>query len=156
LATRQLPAVQDAFERMAQWCGEDSSCALHGADVGRAFDAAVAAAPAVRPLVPAFLGLGRGGWVLVPRILAEGTAGDASTLDELIRLFSLQNASPDPQVRAGREGMFRGVYCEDYGPEDDYAALLATGEAAALAAPRFAWKFWSATPVVHGNPGIGI
>src|SRR5262249_19731966 len=65
LATRQLPAVQDAFDRMVQWCGEESSCALHGQDVGAAFDAAVATVPAVRPLVPQFLAAGRDGWSLI-------------------------------------------------------------------------------------------
>src|SRR5215813_6320202 len=99
LATRQLPAVQDAFERMAQWCGEESSCALHGQDVGAAFDAAVATAPAVRPLVPQFLAAGRDGWSLITRVLAEVVAGDTSTLDELIRRTSLGGQNPDPQVR---------------------------------------------------------
>jgi pimeloyl-ACP methyl ester carboxylesterase len=156
LATRQLPAIQDAFDRMAQWCGEDSSCALHGQDVGAAFDAAVAAAPAVRPLVPQFLAAGRDGWSLITRMLAEVIAGDTSTLDELIRLTSLAGQDQDPQVRAGRDGMFRAVHCGDNGPEDDYAALLATGEAVALKAPRFAWRFWDATPVAHGTVGIGV
>jgi pimeloyl-ACP methyl ester carboxylesterase len=156
LATRQLPAIQDAFDRMAQWCGEDSSCALHGEDVGSAFDTAVAAEPAVRPLVPQFLAAGRDGWLLITRMLAEVVAGDTSTLDELIRLTSLAGQDQDPQVRAGRDGMFRAVTCGDYGPQDDYAALLETGKAAALAAPRFAWRFWDATPVAHGTVGIGI
>jgi pimeloyl-ACP methyl ester carboxylesterase len=156
LATRQLPAIQDAFDRMAQWCGEDSSCALHGEDVGSAFDTAVAAEPAVRPLVPQFLAAGRDGWSLITRMLAEVVAGDTSTLDELIRLTSLAGQDQDPQVRAGRDGMFRAVTCGDYGPQDDYAALLETGKAAALAAPRFAWRFWDATPVAHGTVGIGI
>ena len=156
LATRQLPAVQDAFDRMAQWCGDDSSCALHGEDLGRAFDAAVAAEPAVRPLVPQFLSAGRDGWSLITRMLAEVIAGDTSTLDELIRLTSLAGQDQDPQVRAGRDGMFRGVTCGDYGPQDDYAALRATGEAVALKAPRFAWRFWDATPTAHGTVGIGI
>jgi hypothetical protein len=30
------------------------------------------------------------------------------------------------------------------------------GVAAALAAPRFAWRFWDATPVAHGTVGIGV
>src|SRR5262249_47037041 len=59
LAARQLPAVQDAFDRMAQWCGEDPACALHGDDLGSAFDAAVAAVPAVRTVVPLLLAAGR-------------------------------------------------------------------------------------------------
>ena len=156
LATRQLPAVQDAFDRMVQWCGEESSCALHGQDVGAAFDAAVATVPPVRPLVPQFLAAGRDGWSLITRVLAEVVAGDTSTLDELIRRTSLGGQDPDPQVRAGRDGMFRAVTCGDYGPQDDYAALLETGEAAALAAPRFAWRFWDATPVAHGTVGVGV
>jgi hypothetical protein len=77
LATRQLPAVQDAFDRMAQWCGEDSSCALHGEDLGRVFDAAVAAVPAVRPAVPALLSAGRDpqlGWPAIAQMCSPGCA----------------------------------------------------------------------------------
>src|SRR5262249_59786605 len=78
LATRQLPAVQDAFDRMAQWCGEDSSCALHGEDLGSAYDAAVGAVPAVRPVVPQLLAGGRDpqiGWPLIAQIIARARDG---------------------------------------------------------------------------------
>jgi len=159
LATRQLPAVQDAFDRMAQRCRADASCALHGEDLGRTFDAAVAAMPAVRPVVPQLLAAGRNpqfGWPAIARMLARARDGDPAALAELTGRVALGSPADDPWLRAGKDGMFRGVYCGDYGPEDDYAALLATGEAVALKAPRFAWRFWDATPTAHGTVGIGI
>jgi len=156
LATRQLPAVQDAFDRMAQWCGEDSSCALHGEDLGSAYDAAVAAVPAVRPVVPQLLAGGRDpqiGWPVIAQIIARARDGDPAALRGAT---DLGGAAEDAWLRAGKDGMFRGVFCGDYGPQDDYAALLATGETAAQKAPRFAWRFWDATPTAHGTAGIGI
>src|SRR5262249_15119040 len=159
LATRQLPAVQDAFDRMAQWCGEDASCALHGEDLGSAFDAAVAAVPAVRSVVPQLLAAGRDpqlGWPAIARMIALARGGDPATLAELTGRVALGSSADDPSLRAGKDGMFRGVFCGDYGPQNDYAALLATGEAVALKAPRFAWRFWDATPTAHGTAGIGI
>src|SRR5262249_60901624 len=137
-----------------KWVGEESAWGLHGGEVGGASDAAVAGVRAGRPLVPQFLAAGRDGWSLITRVLAEVVAGDTSTLDELIRRTSLGGQDPDPQVRAGRDGMFRAVTCGDYGPQDDYAALLETGEAAALAAPRFAWRVWGASPGAPGTFGI--
>jgi hypothetical protein len=47
------------------------------------------------------------------------------------------------------------VLCADYGPQRDYAALLAAGTELTARAPRFAWKFWDATPVAHGTAGVG-
>src|SRR5262249_3559113 len=76
---RQLMAVQDAFDRMGQWCGEDPACALHGEDLGSAYDAAVAAVPAVRPVVPQFLAVGRDpqlGWPVLTRMIAGARGGD--------------------------------------------------------------------------------
>jgi pimeloyl-ACP methyl ester carboxylesterase len=159
LATRQLPAVQDAFDRMAQWCGVDPTCALHGEDVGSAFDAAVAVVPAVRTVVPLLLAAGRDpqlGWPAITQMIARARDGDPAALAVLTGGAAEGRPADDPSLLAGKDGLFTGVYCGDYGPQDDYAALRAAGEAIALKAPRFAWRFWDATPSAHGTVGIGV
>src|SRR5262249_9364531 len=138
---RQQMAVQDAFARMAQWCGADPTCALHGEDPGRAFDAAVATVPAVRPVVPQLLAGGRDpqlGWPAIAQIIARARDGDPAALAALQGATDLGGAAEDPWLRAGKEGMYRAVFCGDYGPENDYAALRAAGDALALEVPRFA------------------
>src|SRR5262249_53140196 len=137
----------------------DSSCALHGEDLGRVFDAAVAVVPVVRPVVAALLSGGRDpqmGWPAIARMLARVRDGDPAALAALTGGVASGSPADDPWLRAGKDGMYRGVFCGDYGPQDDHAALLATGEAIALKAPRFAWRFWDATPIAHLTVGIGI
>ena len=51
--------------------------------------------------------------------------------------------------------MFLGVTCEDEGPQSDYSALFSTYTPIAQSSPRFAWKFWDATPQTHGTSGVG-
>jgi pimeloyl-ACP methyl ester carboxylesterase len=156
---RQQLAVQDAFDRMAQWCGADPACALHGEDLGRAFDAAGATVPAVRPVVPQLLAGGRDpqvGWPAIAQIIARARDGDLAALAALTGATDLGGAAEDPWLRAGKDGMFRAVFCGDYGPTNDYAALRAAGDAIALKAPRFAWRLWDATPTAHGAVGVGV
>ncbi len=158
--TRHVLAVQDAFERFGQWCDRDRGCALHGQDVGTVFDAVVAAAPVTRMLVPQFLATGpdpKLGWPAIAQLLAEVRAGNTSKLDELARTSAafMTMASDDPWLRAGKNGLLPGVLCADWGPQRDYAALSAAGEAVARRAPRFAWRFWDATPIAHGTVGVG-
>jgi pimeloyl-ACP methyl ester carboxylesterase len=59
LLTRNVLSVKDAFDRFTQWCAQDSTCALHGLDLGAVFDAAVTTAPATRTFVPSFWRRGR-------------------------------------------------------------------------------------------------
>jgi hypothetical protein len=47
------------------------------------------------------------------------------------------------------------VLCADFGPQRDYAALIAAGAAVARRAPRFSWMFWDAAPMAHGATGVG-
>jgi pimeloyl-ACP methyl ester carboxylesterase len=157
---RNMLAVQDGFERFAQWCDRDSACALHGQDVGTVFDAVVAAAPAARMLVPQFLASGpdpETGWPVIAQMLAEMQAGSTSKLDELAGTSAafMTAGSEDPWLRAGKDGQFRAVLCADYGPQRDYAALTAAAEAVVRQAPRFAWRFWDATPIAHATGGVG-
>jgi pimeloyl-ACP methyl ester carboxylesterase len=150
-------SVQASFDRFARWCAREPACALHGRDVGAAYDAAVAAAPFVRKLVAQFLAGGNdpeSGWSLIARMLAEVVAGDTATLDELTRIGSLASRDEDPQVRAGKNAILPGVFCSDYGPQRDYAALLDAGATVARLAPRFAWKFWVATPLELSSAGV--
>jgi pimeloyl-ACP methyl ester carboxylesterase len=157
--TGQILSVQAAFDRFASWCAREPACALHSRDVGAAFDAAIAAAPIVRKLVPQLLALGNDpetGWSLIARMLVEVVAGDTATLDELTRIGSLDSTDEDPQVRAGKNAIIPGVFCNDYGPQRDYAALLDASATAARLAPRFAWKFWVATPLELATAGVAL
>jgi pimeloyl-ACP methyl ester carboxylesterase len=151
---RNVLSANDAFQRLMQWC----ACAMHGQSVGRVFDAVVAKAPVTRTLVSQLLAAGADpqvGWPVIAKMLAEVSAGKTAALDALTGTASLASTSEDPSVRAGKNGLFAGVICADYGPQRDYDALLAAGNVVALEAPRFAWKFWDATPLAHGTAGIG-
>jgi pimeloyl-ACP methyl ester carboxylesterase len=150
-------SVQASFDRLARWCAREPACALNGRDIGAAYDAAVAAVPLVRKLVAQFLAAGNDpdvGWSLIARLLAEVVAGDTAALDELTGAGSLASTSENPQVRAGKNAIIQGVYCSDYGPQRDYAVLLEAGAAPARLAPRFAWKFWVATPLELSSAGV--
>jgi pimeloyl-ACP methyl ester carboxylesterase len=156
--TRHVLATQDAFDRFGRWCDQDASCALHGQDLGTVFDAAIAAAPVVRTIVPLFLAAGRDpdlGWPAVARMLAQVRAGDTSALDALTGVASSAGAGVDPSLQAGKTGLYLSIVCSDLGPQRDYAALLDAWAPVARRAPRFAWKFWDATPQAHGTPGVG-
>jgi pimeloyl-ACP methyl ester carboxylesterase len=158
--TRNVLAVQDGFERFAQWCDRDSTCALHGQDVGTVFDAVVAAAPVTRILVPQFLAAGRDpdlGWPAIAQMLADVRSGNTATLDELagVQAAFMTSAAEEPSLSAGKHGQFPAVLCADYGPQQDYAAFTAAAEAVVRRAPRFAWRFWDATPIPHGTGGVG-
>jgi pimeloyl-ACP methyl ester carboxylesterase len=156
--TRNVLAAQDAFDRFSQWCADDESCALHGQDVGAAFDAVVVAAPITKTIVPQMLAGGAdpvAGWPLIAQMLDEVQRGDTTTLDALTGVVALGSTSDDPWVRAGKNGLFSGVLCSSFGPQDDYESLRAAGDAVALLAPRFAWKFWDGTPLAHGTAGTG-
>jgi pimeloyl-ACP methyl ester carboxylesterase len=155
--TRHILATQDSFDRMGQWCNQDPTCALHGQNVGAAFDAAITNLPAVRTIVPLFMAAGRDpdlGWPAVARTLAQVSSGDTSTLDALTSAAGTGTAM-DPSLQAGKTGLYLGVVCSDSGPQRDYTAFLDAATAIASRVPRFAWKFWDATPQVHGTVGVG-
>lgn len=155
---RTVLSVQDAFDRMARWCDQDASCALHGQDLGAAFDAAIAIAPMMRWIVPQFFAAGRDpevGWPAIARMLAQVLAGDTATLDALTGAASIAGTAEDPGLKAGKDGLFRGVLCGDFGPQRDYAALFDAWTPLTRQAPRFAWKFWDATPFLHSTDGVG-
>jgi hypothetical protein len=44
-------------------------------------------------------------------------------------------------LQSGELGLFRGVLCADYGPQDDFEALAADNAALAGQAPHFAWLY---------------
>jgi pimeloyl-ACP methyl ester carboxylesterase len=157
-ATRNILSVRDAFDRFAQWCKEDSTCALHGRDVGKVFDAVAASTPVMRTLVPQFLAAGRDpqfGWPAIAQMLANVSAGNRSALENLT---AAQSSGPpeNPQVVAGLNGLTPGVLCADFGPQRDYESLIATGDEIARRSPRFAWKYWDAFPVAHASAGVGM
>jgi hypothetical protein len=150
-------SVQDSFERMEQWCARKTSCALHGKDLGAAFDAAVAREPKIRTLVPQLLATGDHpelGWPALTQMLAEMAQGESKLLTEMTAAANL-STNEDPWLRVGKDGLFRGVICSDYGPQRDYAKLEAIGDMLAKVAPRFVWKFWDASPMTHASAGVG-
>lgn len=150
---RNVISVQQSYDRFVRWCAREPECALRGTDVNAAYDAAVAAQPTVRKLVSQFLAGGAESWPLIAELLVEVAAGDTSTLDELTSAGSLAVASEDPTVVAGKNAIIQGVYCADYGPQNDYAALLEASATVARLAPRFAWKYWVATPLALASAG---
>lgn len=158
-SARNILSTQETFDRFARWCQDDATCALHGEDVGAVFDEVVAVAPVTRTLVPQILAGGAnpdgGYWKLLAQMLAEVRDGDTATLDSLTGVAALASTASDPWVVAGKNGLFPGVLCATFGPQDDYATIRAAGDAVARQAPRFAWKFWDANPLAHGTAGVG-
>jgi pimeloyl-ACP methyl ester carboxylesterase len=138
---RWISSTEDAFSRFGQWCAEEPPCALHGQDVAAGFDAVVAEHPELRAFVRARLSAGRAtglGWPIIADTLATLAQGDPPAASPE------PAASPvpsDPALVSGELGLFRGVLCADYGPQDDYAALAADNEALARQAPHFAWLY---------------
>ena len=156
-SARNVMGVQDAFERFAQWCAQDAKCALHGKDMGAAFDTAIAREPKTRTLVPQLLATGddpKLGWPALAQMLAEVGRGESKLLKEMTATATLSTAD-DPWLRVGKDGLFRAVMCGDYGPQRDYAKLAATADTLAKAAPRFVWKFWDSMPMAHASAGTG-
>src|SRR5262249_44692598 len=136
---RNVMSVQDSFERFEQWCAQETACALHGQDLGAAFDAAIARAPQTRTLVPQMLSTGNHpelGWPVLAQMLAEVNRGEDKVLKQLTTTANLSTAD-DPWLRVGKDGLFRGVMCADYGPQRDYAKLAATADTLGKLAPRF-------------------
>jgi pimeloyl-ACP methyl ester carboxylesterase len=159
--TRNILAVQAAFGRFSSWCARDSACALHGKDLDAAFGEAMAAQPRVRQLVPQFLAGGNDpeyGWRMVARMLAEVIAGKTTTLDEVSKVAAGANTvaakDEDPAVTAGKSGIFLGVLCGSWGPQDDYAALQQASATAERVAPKLAWKYWDPTPQAHATASV--
>ncbi|MFC9324216.1 alpha/beta hydrolase [Kitasatospora sp. NPDC057015] len=76
-------AYEDSFRRFVDWCATDTSCALHGTDVGRLFDDLVAAAD--RAPIPA------------PECVEAGTCRPAVTGEDI--RFTLQGLLLFPSRR---------------------------------------------------------
>ncbi len=159
LAARNVASVNDSFERFAQWCHNNASCALHAQDIGAVYLSVTKKRPETRILISQFLSAGSDpdfGWPMIAKMMAEVNRGDTSTLKTLTGTGSAATASTseDPNVRAGKNGLFPGVFCADYGPQNDYNALRLTADAQASEAPRFIWKFWDASPIAHASLGV--
>lgn len=155
---RNVLAVQDGFERMVQWCRRDAKCALHGKDFGAAFDAAIARAPKMRTLVPQMLAGGDDpqlGWPVAAQLVAEVSSGDMITLKEIEGALAL-STNRDEWLKVGKDGLFRGVICSDYGPQRNFTELARTGDMLAGAAPRFLWKYWNSSPMENASAGVGV
>jgi pimeloyl-ACP methyl ester carboxylesterase len=158
IVERQIMAAGDAFDRFTRWCQLATTCALHGQNVGAAFDAAAAKVPLTRKLVSQLLATGNDpnvGWPVIAKMLAEVNAGESQVLTGLTQTASIASKSEDPSLRAGKVGYFLGVLCSDYGPPPDYGILLADWKKVVVAARRFAWRFWDAYPVAHATFGVG-
>lgn len=159
LAARNVASVAESFDRFARWCKSDASCALHGQDVGAVYTSVTAKMPETRILVSQFLSAGSDpdfGWPSIAKMMAEVNRGDTSMLKSLsgAGAAAMVSSSEDTNVRAGKNGLFPGVFCADYGPQNDYNALLPTATALAAEAPQFVWKFWDAYPIAHASLGV--
>jgi pimeloyl-ACP methyl ester carboxylesterase len=159
VAARNVTSVSDSFDRFARWCKADLSCALHGQDVGAAYDSITAKMPETRILISQFLSAGSEpdfGWPMIAKMMAGINRGDTAVLKALTGTGAAATASTseDPDLRAGKNGLFPGVFCADFGPQNDYNTLLPIANALAAEAPRFAWKFWDANPIAHASLGV--
>jgi pimeloyl-ACP methyl ester carboxylesterase len=159
LTARNITSVADSFDRFARWCEGDASCALHGQDVGAVYDSVTTKMPETRILISQFLSAGSDpdfGWPMIAKMMAQVNRGDTSVLKAMTGTGAAATASTseDPNVRAGKNGLFPGVFCADYGPQNDYNALLPTANALAAEAPRLVWKFWDAYPIAHASLGV--
>jgi pimeloyl-ACP methyl ester carboxylesterase len=157
LTARNVASVGDSFDRFVRWCASDTSCALHGQNVGTVYDSITAKMPQTRILVSQFLAAGNDpeyGWGIIARMMAGVNRGDMSVLKSLTQTGSLARTSEDPTIAAGKNGLFPGVFCADYGPQNDYNSLLPAAHALAAEAPRFVWKFWDASPIAHASLGV--
>lgn len=155
---RGILATRDAFARLSAWCARSASCALHGKNVNATFDAAVRKVPATQILVPLMLAAGRDphvGWPAIAKMIAEASRGEMTTLNALKKVSAeARGGEPeDPQVVAGQNGLYAGVICADFGPTNDYDALLAQGQTVAREAPQFTWRYWDSTPLAHSTAG---
>lgn len=157
---RNVLSVEASLDRLQQWCDQTPSCALHGEDLGAAYEAGANQIPEVRTIVPQLLSAASDepgfGWPVLTQLLSEVRAGNTETLDSLSGATSLASTASDPWLVAGKNGLFAGVFCSDYGPQLDYAALANYAAAVAAEAPHFAWKFWDANPLAHASAGVGV
>jgi pimeloyl-ACP methyl ester carboxylesterase len=159
LSARNAASVGDSFIRFTQWCDGTASCALHGQNIGAVYDSITAKLPPARILVSQFLAAGIDpdfGWPVIAKMMAQLNRGDMSMYKALTETGAkaTASASEDQSLRAGKTGLFSGVFCADYGPQNDYNALLPTANQLAGEAPRFAWKFWDAYPIAHASLGL--
>ena len=154
---RNVLSVQDAFNQFARWCARDRACAVHGKNLTKVYAAVRVKAPLTRTLVAQLLAGGSDpefGWPFIARLFAQVQAGDMSGVDAMNRAVSIAGTEKDPQIRVGRAGLFSGVLCADYGPQNDYVAFHTAAVAIERRAPLFAWKFWDAAPKAHASAGV--
>jgi pimeloyl-ACP methyl ester carboxylesterase len=159
LSARNVTSVADSFDRFARWCEGAASCALHGQHVNAVYDSVTTKRSETRVLISQFLSAGSDpdfGWSVIAKMMAEVNRGDTSVLKSMTGTGAAATASTseDPDLRAGKNGLFPGVFCADYGPQNDYNALLPTANAMATEAPHFIWKFWDAYPIAHASLGV--
>ena len=140
---RWITSTEDGFSRFEQWCAEDDACALHGQDISAVLNTVAAAHPDVRATVRARLSAGSTpdlGWPFIADMLVELSQAGTTPATPMAVASPIADA-PDPALVSGELGLFRGVLCADYGPQDDFAALAADNEALARQATHFAWLY---------------
>src|SRR5215470_8510009 len=94
-SARNVMSVQDSFERFEQWCAQETACALHGQDLGAAFDTAIGREPMTRFLVPQLLSAGDHpelGWPALAQMLVEVNRGEDKLLKEMTATATLSTA----------------------------------------------------------------
>ncbi|GII90610.1 alpha/beta hydrolase [Sinosporangium siamense] len=144
-AVRNARGVESSFRQFTRWCAKDITCALNGQNVTKIVDDLIARktlpAPGVSgPVTGMDVRMTLGdlfsvgaepnmGWPYLAKSLRQAKDGDASAF------------APHPST--GR-GLFRGVLCADFGPQNDYREHAAAAARLAKDAPRFGpAKYWS-------------
>jgi hypothetical protein len=78
------------------------------------------------------------GWPVIAEMLATLARGESLGASPEP---AASPVPPDPGLQSGDLGLFRGVLCADFGPQDGYEALAADNAALAEQAPHFAWLY---------------
>jgi pimeloyl-ACP methyl ester carboxylesterase len=135
------------LHRMARWCAEDTSCALHGRDVLAVWDRVVST-PGVDASVVVRWAAARIGddrsWSALTAGLAQAETGDTSAMTP--------RPGP-PDLRLARTAL-----CADFPYQNDVATLRRMETELRAVAPRVGWAAtpWRVSGHCSGVPRIGL
>lgn len=147
LAWVQAGAVtaEGNLHRMARWCAEDPSCALHGRDVIGVWDRVLAtpAAPLVVNWTVARIGNDKS-WPSLATGLAQAEKGDTSVMT--------------PRPKPADVSLARTAFCSDFPFASDFATLKRLEDRLRTVTPRVGWASvpWRITGHCTGVPRVGL
>jgi pimeloyl-ACP methyl ester carboxylesterase len=159
-AESEAATGEDAFAEFAEWCATDTSCVLHGQDVGALFDAVYAKSVAGQLHTPDDPTRPLGPMALVSRMLSP-LYGPAWTV-EADQLKALSEQQPVAATRQAAEpapfpmGSFCADFRVDISSEREWLSMWRQQKKAApTLRTHFAWQAISmcdAWPARTGNP----